>query len=166
VVPGVFAGVQLLDFMSLNSVTLLKSILGIVVLVAAVISLLKFRLYVREPGYARGILIGVMGGLGGGMFSNSAAPIVYHLHRERMPFTQIRNTLFAVFLVSTFTRIIIITAKGDVSADLLITVVIALPVIAVTALLTKKFPPTMDIATMRRFTFALLAIMGVSLILT
>lgn len=165
-IPGVFVGVQLLDLLSRNSVDLLKYILGIVVLLAASVSLFNFRQYKYEPGPARSILFGAAGGLGGGMFSNSAAPIVYHLHKQNVPFSLIRNTLFVVFLVSTSTRIIIISAKGHVDAELLTTVAMALPVIAVTTYVAKKFPAPFSVIWMRRISFGLLAIMGVSLIVT
>ena len=129
-------------------------------------SLFGFRPYKKEPGAARSILVGVIGGLGGGMFSNSAAPIVYHLHKQKMSFFLLRNTLFVVFLVSTLTRIIMITTKGDVSGELLVTVAMALPVVAITTLVAKKIPAPLSAIHMRQLTFGLLAIMGVSLMVT
>lgn len=165
-VPGVFIGVQLLDWLSQNSVDLLKAILGVVVLLAATVSLLSFRQYKRDPGPFRALLVGLIGGLGGGMFSNSAAPIVYHLHRQDMSFTLIKNTLFVVFLVSTVTRISLISVRGDVSAEILSAVVMALPVIAVAVWLARKRPVPLQNEQMRKLAFSLLAIMGVSLLVT
>ncbi len=165
-IPGVFLGVQLLELLSHRSTELLKSILGIVVLLAAAVSLVSFRHYRSDPGPARSILFGALGGLGGGMFSNSAAPIVYHIHKQKLPFFLIRNTLLVVFLVSTLTRISIISTKGHVDAELLTTVAMALPVIAVTTYVAKKIPAPFSVFWMRGVSFGLLAIMGVSLIVT
>lgn len=165
-VPGVFVGVQLLDLLSQNSIDLLKAVLGVVVLLAATVSLLSFQQYKRDPGPLSTLLVGLLGGLGGGMFSNSAPPIVYHLHRQDMPFLFIRNTLFVVFLASTVTRISLITAKGDVDRELLLTVAVALPVIALSTWLAKKYSLPLGKEKLRKLTFVLLAIIGVSLLLT
>ncbi len=163
-IPGVFLGVQLLELLSHRSIELLRSILGIVVLLAAAVSLFSFRQYRSDPGPLRSILFGALGGLGGGMFSNSAAPIVYHMHKQKLPLLRIRNTLFVVFLVSTVTRISIISTKGHVDAELLTTVAMALPVIAATTFVAKKYPPQFGINRMRSISFGLLATMGVTLI--
>lgn len=165
-IPGVFVGVQLLELLSRDSVELLKNILGIVVLLAAAVSLFSFRQYDRDPGPVRSVLFGAAGGLGGGMFSNSAAPIVYYLHKQKLPFSQIRNTLFVVFLVSTSTRIVFIATKGHLTPELLLTVAIALPAVAVTTVLAKKYPVPFSEQRMRQLSFGLLALLGVSLILT
>lgn len=164
-IPGVFLGVQLLEFLSIKSIELLESILGVVVLLAAIVSLFKFRQHRGDSGCLQPILFGALGGLGGGMFSNSAAPVVFYLHKQKLPFDLIRNTLLAVFLVSTLTRISIISAKGHVNAELLVTIALALPVIAITTFIAKNNPPPFSVTWLRRVSFGLLAIMGVSLIL-
>lgn len=163
-IPGVFCGVMLLDFLSRYFVEILKLILGLVVLVFSTLSLIKFKPFRNKKTLLMPIIAGFFGGLGGGLFSSSGPPLVYYIYRLALPFQVVKNTLLFVLFLSTTSRIIFISAKGDVDAGLLFNVLLALPVIGTVTLLSKKTPADWNQERLRQLSFMLLALMGIFMI--
>lgn len=164
-IPGVLCGVLLLGFLSEHHVEVLKIILGTVVLVIALQHQRKLVPIARETAAWMPLSAGFLGGVGGGMFTTSSPPVVYYLYKINLGFERVKNTLLYVFVVSTITRIVFITHRGDVTSELLLIVVAALPLIAVVTVASKKIVLPFDQEAMRRLSFFVLALMGVTLII-
>ena len=163
-IPGVLFGVVLLDYLSRHFVELLKLFLGLMVLVSAILSLIRFKPFKRKTALWMPITAGFLGGVGGGLFSSSSPPLVYYMYKLELPFQLVKNTLLFVFLVSTVSRIIFISVKGDLNSGLLVNVLFALPVIAVVTMLSKKIPTFLDHKRLKQLSFTVLVLMALALI--
>lgn len=164
-VPGVMCGVLLLNFLSQHYVEVLEVILGTLVLITALHNQRKLAPITCKTVAWMPLSAGFLGGLGGGMFTTSSPPIVYYLYKINLDFECVKNTLLYIFLVSTVTRIGFITFRGDITPDLLFTVLAALPLIAIVTIVSKKVVLPFDQEVMRKLSFWVLALMGVVLVI-
>lgn len=163
--PATYLGLLLLDYLSLQSAQQLKLLLGGFILIAGLLLMLKPEPRERPLGGPADLLVGGIGGLFGGLFATGGPPVVYHLYRQPLPVASIRITLMAIFALATLWRLLAVAWEGGLQLDMLTTSLYALPVVFIATFLGRRWRPELADRTMRRLAFALLGLLGISLLL-
>ncbi len=163
--PAVFLGLLLLDYLSAHSMYLLKTLLGGFIIISGLLLVYKPHPKPVIAPNSRFLAIGFIGGLFGGLFSTGGPPIVFHLYRQPMSVMVVRTTLLAIFVVATTLRIVYVGIGGGISWKVLELTLFCLPLVIVFTFLGKKFRPPFSDITMRRFAFVLLVFLGATLLI-
>jgi uncharacterized membrane protein YfcA len=164
-IPGVAVGFFLLSYLDANLPLLLRPLLGAFILAAGVTMVFKPQPRQRVSGLFSHLLVGFGGGIFGGLFNISGPPIIYLLYRQPLDVPAIRATLLSLFWLAAIWRAILLAVEGGYSADMLLLTLLSLPIIIFTARLGRSLANRLPSLLMRRFAFALLAILGGVLIL-
>ncbi len=163
-VPAVGVGLALLARLDSDLPDLLRRLLGLVILIAGVMLMLRPHPHTQPSGRISTIISGVAGGLLGGLFSTAGPPVVFHLYRQPWSLASIRSTLLTIFVLSTLVRISWQSARGELLWSMIEVALYCTPPVLLAAhwgaLLAPRIAPTR----MRRFAFALLALTGVGLL--
>jgi len=165
-VPGVVAGVLLLEHLSATWAEILNALLGGFILMGGTLLTLKPSPRPAPSGPARSLAVGTLGGLFTGLFATGGPPVVYHLYREPAAVASVRVTLLAVFFVSAATRVSYLGMRGSLTPDILLLSGLGIPLVVAATGLGRRFPPPLSDLQMRRAAFALLIAIGVTLLLT
>ncbi|MCB1787590.1 MAG: sulfite exporter TauE/SafE family protein [Chromatiaceae bacterium] len=165
---GVFTvvgiGLAILHHLSNQSIDLLEMLLGIVILGSgALLMIHPHPLPKVSPNYVH-FIAGGFAGLLSGLFGAGGPPLVIHLYRQPLAFAVVRTTLLAILGIMPLTRIAIETYNGNISGLVLQLSLISIPITVIATIIARRFPPPVSDQTMRRFAFALLCVLGVSLI--
>jgi uncharacterized membrane protein YfcA len=164
--PALIAGVVLLDHLSQESGQLLRQLLGAFILVGGVILMLKPQPRHVAKGRGGDLLYGALGGFFGGLFSTAGPPLVYHLYRQPFSIEVIRATLLAIFGVITLLRNGYVMARGELDTTLLLVTALCLPLISLATVAGHRFAPPLGAQGMRRLAFAILALIGITLLVS
>ena len=78
---------------------------------------------------------------------------------------QIRYALILIFTVSSITRTLFCAYQGQLDADLWMQAAFAVPVVALMTMVARQYPPPLSGVTTRRIAYAILVVIGASLIL-
>lgn len=163
--PGLLLGLILLDYMSSSFGELLQLVLGLTIIIAGLLIILKPEPFDKESqGWAFG-LSGVASGLLAGLFSMGGPPLVYLFYRQPLELKTIRLCLLSVFFVCSVSRIIMVGFQGRLSWDMLLFSLLCLPVVMTFSWVGKHYPPPLSATNMRRAAFTLLIVIGLSLII-
>ncbi|MEC8600061.1 MAG: TSUP family transporter, partial [Pseudomonadota bacterium] len=103
-IPTLLLGFYWLDQVGRDQVSLLRTIIGAMVLVAGTTLMLRPSPYSSLSAKPLFFGSGLIGGLFGGLFSAAGAPIAYLMYRQPLAISVIRSSLLAVFFLSTFVR--------------------------------------------------------------
>lgn len=164
-IPAVGLGLALLAHLDAVLPGLLRRLLGLVILIAGVLLMLRPHPHASASGRFTTLLSGMAGGLLGGLFSTAGPPIVFHLYRQPWTLSAIRSTLITIFLISTVVRITWQIARGELHWPMIeIALYCTLPVL-LAAYWGARIAPRIAPQPMRRFAFGLLALTGVGLLL-
>jgi uncharacterized membrane protein YfcA len=164
-VPGVAIGFFLLFYLDANLPQLLRLLLGAFILAASVTMVFKPHPRQQASGAFSHLLVGFGGGIFGGLFNISGPPIIYLLYRQPLDVPAIRATLLAIFGIAAIWRAVLLAVEGGYGTDMLLLTLLCLPIIILTARLGRRQANRLPPLLMRRFAFALLAILGGVLIL-
>lgn len=164
-IPLILVGYVLLDLLASSSLAALRLILGLVIIVSSL--QLIFRSSPREslssgPSF---VFFGALGGIMGGLFSTAGPPLVYHLYRQPLPHSTIRETLVAVFSINAMFRLVLVTVSGEPSSHAIIWAAAGLPGVLIATYAARRWPPPLLPAALRRLAFVLLLMSGLSLAL-
>ncbi|WP_210396250.1 TSUP family transporter [Motiliproteus sediminis] len=164
-IPGLLGGIWLLDYLSSETEQTLRLLLGVTLLGGGFLLMLKPTPYRQpSPTWTLGFF-GLLGGLGGGLFSVSGPPVVFHLYRQPQPLAVLKATLLAVFGFSTLLRILVVSAQGQMDAQLLLLGALAAPVVSLATLAGRRYPPPLSETNLKRGAFLLVTLMGITLLL-
>ena len=163
-VPAVFIGLLLLNYLSTHSMDLLKTLLGAFIIGSGLLLVYKPQPRKDIASTMNFFAIGLVGGLFGGLFSTGGPPIVFHLYRQPIPVSVIRTTLLAVFVVATLIRITYVGIQGDISWPVLRLSLYSLPLVILFTYFGRRFRPPLSDLSMRRVAFALLILLGITLL--
>lgn len=163
--PGLILGVFLLSLLNESSYVWLRRTLGLVIIVAGTLLTLKPDPWSEFSGKLVTSLVGTAGGIVGGMFSTGGAPIAFFMYRQPMELQVIRATLLAIFVVTTFSRTLVVAVEGQLSNEILMMSAAGIPLVLITTLFARKFSPASADGTIRRMVFILLIFIGASLAL-
>lgn len=164
--PGLIIGYLVLGLLSDSAYIWLRRILGGVIIVAGVLLTLKPAPWKQQSGAIPASFTGIAGGIIGGMFSTGGAPIAFFMYRQPVEFNVVRATLLSVFVVTTFTRTVVVAVNGELTQDILAVSAIGIPLVLVTTVLARKLSPASADPTVRKSVFVLLILIGISLLLT
>ncbi|MGV8870266.1 MAG: TSUP family transporter [Janthinobacterium svalbardensis] len=161
--PAMAAGVLLLGYLDQAYAPVLKLLLGAAIVYGGVSILLQAP---PGPGAAdkRSFFIsGVCGGLFSGLFSLAGPPLVYQFYRQEMSLKTIRYSLIFLFAISAGGRSLMAGSQGQLDAKVLLLCMLALPVGVLATMAGKRYPPPIAQRGMRRIAFAVLTLIGLSL---
>ena len=160
------AGLMLLNHLSSSSIDMLEILLGIVILSSGAMLMSRPHPLRRvSPNYAH-LIAGGFAGLLSGMFGTGGPPLVIHLYRQPLAFPVIRTTLLAILGITPLIRIILEASNGNITNEVLSLSLYSVPVSILATIFARRFPlPLSDLA-MRRLAFALLCLLGLSLIVS
>lgn len=164
-VPMIIVGVLLLDYWSGTNYELLKAGLGVVIVSAGTLLMLKPTAYVVRSSKAVNVSIGFASGLMGGLYGAGGAPTAYHMYRQPLLIHAVRSTLLATFAISTIFRSGFVAVQGHITIDVLWLTAMAMPVVIVMTMLGNSLLPHVPDSLVRKFAFALLILLGGSLVL-
>jgi uncharacterized membrane protein YfcA len=164
--PGLLIGLALLEYLSASFNEVLQTILGIAIIVAGVSMILKptpaEQKTTKEGAF---FCAGVASGLLSGLFSMGGPPLVYLFYRQPFELSAIRMYLLSIFLVSSISRITMVGIQGGLTLDMLLFSACCIPVVLTMSWVGKHYPPPLSLTNMRRIAFALLIIIGISLLI-
>ena len=163
-VPAVFAGLLILEYMSTTLNDLLRMSLGVMIIAAGILLFLKPKPYPTISRSATQGLIGALGGVMAGTYGAGGAPLAYLLYRQPLDFNHVRATLLALFAISTLARTILVGAGGGLSSSVLGLTLLCLPVVLIATLLSVKLGRYLPDTALRKFTFLLLMLVGAFLV--
>lgn len=159
-------GLMILNHLSNNAIDLLEILLGIVILVSGALLMLHPHPLKQRSSNLAHLLAGGIGGLLSGMFGVGGPPLIIHIYRQPLPFPAMRTTMLAILGIMTIIRIGIEGYNGNITGAVLKLSLLSVPVSILITLLARHFPPPVSNMAMRRFAFALLCLLGLSLILS
>ena len=164
-IPTLLLGFYWLDQVGRDQVSLLRNIIGAMVLVAGTTLMLRPSPYSSLSAKPLFFGSGLIGGLFGGLFSAAGAPIAYLMYRQPLAISVIRSSLLAVFFLSTFVRAVTGGFAGHYTPDVLIKTLVAAPVMLVTTMLIEPTLPAIPDQAVRRLVFLCLMALGLYLLL-
>lgn len=164
VLPGVIAGVLLLEFLSYSAATLLQGLLGVMIVYSGLNFLMRPSQKEVRSGDTSFVVSGFSSGLTGGLFGMAGPPLVYQFYRQPFDIKTIRNMLLVVFACTSASRSLFIGAQGKLDMEILLLTAIALPVVTLTTFVGRRYPPPFSADTMRRLVFTVLMLIGIYLI--
>jgi len=163
-VPMMIIGVLVLNYLSGAAYGLLKAILGVVIITAGILLMLKPSTNSLPATRFKTMLTGSLGGVIAGMFSAGGAPLAYFMYREPLTLVVVRATLLSFFAVSTLGRTIIVAIDGQLSEDVLVSAAVSIPVVVLVTMGTVKISHLIPDSIVRKIVFILLILMGLLLI--
>ena len=164
-VPAVGVGLALLAHMDDELPGVLRTLLGVVILLAGVVLMLKPHPHSEPSGRAGTFVSGIAGGLLGGLFSTAGPPVVYHLYRQPWTLSAIRSTLLTIFVISTVVRIAWQSARGEMTWPMIETALYCTLPVLLAAQWGARIAPRIAPLHMRRLAFGLLALTGIGLVI-
>ncbi len=164
-VPGLLAGLLLLDYLSHAYEQALRLMLGMIVIIAGVMLMTRPSSYNNRSRPATTLGFGLLGGVIGGLFSAGGASFAYHLYRQPAEVSAIRATLLAVLVVSTSLRTAIITAAGLMTVEIVVTSLLSVPVVVLVTDITSRLLVYIPDRAVRILVATLMTVIGVYLAL-
>ncbi|PRD42369.1 hypothetical protein C5748_16390 [Phyllobacterium phragmitis] len=163
-VPMIVVGYALLELLASTSLTALRIVLGVVIVLSS-LQLIRRPVLRRRPSSGAAFAVyGALGGLMGGLFSTAGPPLVFQFYRQPMPHMVVRETLVAIFSISSLLRLGLVAVSGDWQSHVLVWALAGLPSVVAATYLARRWPPPLTPRTVRQMAFALLLLSGLSLI--
>ncbi len=158
---------MLLEFLSYSAANLLQGLLGIMIVYSGLNFLIRPAQKEVRSGNTSFVVSGFSSGLTGGLFGMAGPPLVYQFYRQPFDIKMIRNMLLVVFACSSASRSLFIGAQGKLDTEILVLAATALPVVTLTTLIGRRYPPPpLSAMTMQRLVFIILMLIGMYLIAT
>lgn len=166
VIPITIVGLWLLLELSVRSVQTLEFLLGVVIFLSGISLTIHPHPMKKESGRLTHTLFGGFAGLLMGLFSAGGPPVIIHIYRQPIDFQVARATLLAILGLMPFARIIAEGVNGNLTSDVLEVSVYAVLASFLGVALARRFPMPVSDELMKRLAFALLAILGLSLMIS
>lgn len=164
-IPMVLAGYVILMITASVSLTALRLLLGLVIIISS-LQLMRRPVPYNElsSGWSFGLFAAV-GGLMGGLFSTAGPPLVYHFYRQPLPLVAIRETLVAVFAANASFRLVLVAFEGSWNSSIPVWAAAGVPGVMAATYMARRWPPPLSPVALRRLAFVLLFLSGLSLII-
>ena len=166
VMPGVVAGVVLLEYLSHSAASVLQCLVGVMIVYSGLNFMLRPAVRAERSGDTSFFVSGFSSGLTGGLFGMAGPPLVYQFYRQPFDITTIRNMLLVVFACTSASRSVFVGVQGQLNTEIVLLTAVSLPIVTLTTYLGRRFPPPFSAETMRRIVFGLLMAIGIYLILS
>ena len=161
---GLVIGVTLLIRLSDAGYSVLRILLGLLVIVAGVLLLLRPKPRARRSGKWARLSFGLTGGIFSGLFSTGGSVWAYFLYRQPVKLEVIRATLLAVLAFSSITRTIMVVIAGQMTINVVFTGLISLPIVVVVTELTSRNLQSIPTVMVRNLVVILMSLAGLFLI--
>ncbi|MDX3925877.1 MAG: TSUP family transporter [Shinella sp.] len=162
--PMIVAGYGLLTFLAASSLSVLRLILGLAIIVSSLQLIRTPSPLAKQSDGPVFVLFGALGGLMGGLFSTAGPPLVFQFYRQPLPYRVVRETLVAIFSLNSLFRLGLVVAHDDWQAHALLWTSAGLPAVLVSTYLARRWPPALSPSTLRFVAFTLLLLSGISLV--
>ncbi len=162
--PAILGGLLVLDYMTESLNNLLQILLGLTIIVAGLMIMLKPEPMAKPSGVLTFASSGAAAGFLAGLFSMAGPPLVYLFYRQPFELKTIRLCLLSIFLLSAVGRTTIVGAQGGLTIEMGIFSLVCLPIVTLSTWIGKKYPPKVSPNTLRRMAFFLLIVIGISLV--
>ena len=159
-IPAMALGIVLLTWLSANFYEFLKLLLGIVVIAGGCLLMLSPAPWPQRSSRMTSVIFGLTGGVLAGLYSASGAPLAYYMYRQPLGINVIRFTLLAVFAATTAIRSIMIVMSGQMTLDMVMMSLLAVPLVVVVTLLTSKTTHLVPDQAVRKIVFLVLLLAG------
>jgi uncharacterized membrane protein YfcA len=163
--PFIVLGFALLEWLSTSQAGLLRTLLGIFILLATLSLLIKKQKQAHESGACSFVVSGALAGVLGGLYSTFGPPVVYQIYRQPWSIEQVKATLLCVFSITSLIRLLIIPFGTWPAVDTLYVTITAVPVVMIFTKLARKASPLINPIIIRRFSISLLATSGFLLLI-
>lgn len=160
ILPSVVVGVLILDYLSSAAAGVLQLLLGAVVLYGGLSAALRPAPLLRRSGDRSFFVSGIFGGLLSGMFGVSGPPLIFQFYRQPLSLVEIRCALILVFTATSVTRTLFSAWQGQLGAEIWMQAALAVPVVALTTIAARRFPPPLSAVATRRIAFGVLVVIG------
>jgi uncharacterized membrane protein YfcA len=161
--PGLVAGVLLLDYLGNASSQLLKFLLGLTIIYGGVSVALQPSYAPRKAKRSVFFVTGIFSGALAGLFGMAGPPLVYQFYRQPLSLPEIRYSLIFLFAASAGIRTVLVAGHGQLTFQIVLLTLMALPVGVLATYIAKRYPPRLNHSAMRRLAAAALVIIGLSL---
>lgn len=162
--PGLVLGFVALDWLAGNALVVLRLILGVVIIVAALQAFLAGRPRPSRSGAPSFVVTGFFGAIMGGLFATSGPPIIWQMYRQPLPLSAIRSTLIAVFMTTQILRVALLGGSGGMTAQIGWATLGAAPAVLLGTWAARRHPPRISAGQIRRMAQILLAVSGIALL--
>ncbi|MEH6578488.1 MAG: sulfite exporter TauE/SafE family protein [Amphritea sp.] len=163
--PGLVVGLIMLEYLSDSYNTLLQLLLGLTIIAAGLMMMLKPEPLKAPSKPATFAGSGVAAGLLAGLFSMAGPPLVYLFYRQPFELKTIRLCLLSIFLISSVSRTVMVGFQGGLELDMLTFSLACIPMVMGFTWIGKNYPPPISATNMRRLAFLLLIVIGASLVI-
>jgi uncharacterized membrane protein YfcA len=163
-VLGYAAGVAVMGWLNANVVTVLRLLLGLVVIACAVIVLVRTEPLAQRSSAASFRGFGFLSGVLGGLFSASGPPLVYQFYRQPLTLDVVRDTLVAALATGALIRLGMVVPTGQFTLQSLLLCLVSVPLAMSMTWWLRKHPPAWPRATVLKIVCALLTVTGVGLV--
>tara|TARA_B110000263_G_C15302890_1_gene508891 strand:- start:678 stop:1475 length:798 start_codon:yes stop_codon:yes gene_type:complete len=163
-IPGLVVGVALLAYLSKNHYDILRMLLGALVIAAGILLIRKPPHYQERSTQTQAASFGLLGGVFGGLFSAGGSAFAYFLYRQPIELSVARATLLSVLLISTVIRTIMISLDGQITTEVLLTTLLAFPIVIVVTEVTGRYVSFFSDVMVRKMVVALMMIAGLFLL--
>lgn len=164
VIPSSILGVILLDYLNAGFSQILQLLLGGVIVYSGIIFALRPRQHKKKSSTPSFFITGFFSGLFGGLFGMAGPPVIFHFYRQPMTLVVVRHMLLLIFALSAVTRTLFVMAQGRMDSSTFLVSVLAVPVVALMTMFARKYPPPLPPEAIRRIAYAVLVLIGLSLI--
>lgn len=161
---GTVLGVLLLGWIAGAAYEWLRLLLGLIVMGCAVLLWREARPLAKPSPPAGFVVVGLLSGLMGGLFSTAGPPLVYQLYRQPWKTDRVRETLVLFFGVGALLRLVMVLSTGGFSWRALVLTAIAMPVVVVVTQLTARRPPPLSPALLKGLVCVLLVGSGLTMV--
>jgi uncharacterized membrane protein YfcA len=161
---GVGAGVLLLAWLHANVLTVLRLLLGVVIIACAIVVLVQTRPLAQLSSKRSFRGFGFLSGLLGGLFSASGPPLVYQFYRQPMDLDAVRDTLVATLAAGSLVRLLMVVPSGQFSVRALGLSAVTVPMSMAITWWMRRHPPAWPRKTVLKIVCALLLVTGTGLI--
>ena len=164
ILPAMVLGVLLLNFFTETAYQILKLLLGVTILSAAIHQIVARATQKQVSNRPAYFISGILGGLFGGLFGIAGPPLIYHYYRQPQELAFIRNGLIMLFVFTSATRTLFIGIQGQLDNEILILTAFTIPIVALATLLGRYYPPRISETSLRLFVIVILTFIGINLI--
>jgi uncharacterized membrane protein YfcA len=163
-VPAMALGLLLLAWLSEYYYDLLKLMLGFVIILGGCLLMISPAPREMRSSRLTSFSFGAAGGVLAGLYSASGAPLAYFMYRQPLDINAVRFSLLAVFAATTGIRSIMVAGSGQMTSDIVMTSLLAVPLVIVVTLLTSRVAHLVPDHTVRVMVFMILLLAGLFLI--
>lgn len=161
--PSVAVGLMLLEYLSSTASNLLQMLLGVAITYSGIVFALRpTRLATRSPDSSF-FISGFASGLFGGLFGMAGPPVIFHFYRQPFELATVRSMLLLVFAFTAGMRTIFVAWEGMLTTEVWMIAAITLPLVALSTVIGRRYPPRWSAPTMRRIAFSVLIVIGIGL---